>query len=387
MKKNVQYCLVFLLLLAANPLLSQTEICAEGRQWMAKENYQKAIISFEKCISSKTHEKADVTLLGQCYFKLGNFANAKKLFLEILETDSLHAGAIKSLASIFETEEHAPKAIKYYSLLIDLYPENSIYKRKKAQLLYTAGERGEAFNLYAEAYHINSNDIHTVKGLVELLHTNDQFEEIDRILSAFRILDNKNVNALLLSGRNKYKRKQFDSAVHFLSLATNEIDLNNYYHKMLGYSLMQIDSIDLSIYYLEKSLVNEGSPEYAHYYLASAYEKKGEMETSKFHYKKAIDAAISNDVHRYYRELGRIYDQENNLKDAIVNFQEAYKHSLDPTVLFYLARASDIYYKDKNIAIRYYAKYIRMAPDDQAEYKSYARDRSLFLKEQIHLSN
>ena len=82
--------------------------------------------------------------------------------------------------------------------------------------------------------------------------------------------------------------------------------------------------------------------------------------------------------------MARLYAKEEDLKAAIPHYQDAYKYGEDPLVLFYLARASDNYYKDKNIAIRYYTKFIK-SNYDHAEYQKYAADRKRYLKELIHL--
>lgn len=55
----------------------------------------------------------------------------------------------------------------------------------------------------------------------------------------------------------------------------------------------------------------------------------------------------------------------------------------DPLVLFYLARACDIYYKDKSVAVNYYSKYIRSSEPTE-EYKQLAKDRRQHLREQMH---
>jgi len=161
------------------------------------------------------------------------------------------------------------------------------------------------------------------------------------------------------------------------------VDLNSYYHKMLGYSYLKIDSVDLAINYLERSLVKEGTPEHAHYYLASAYNSKGDHETAIFHYEKAIEAGISKDVDIYHRNLAKIFDQKKDLKNAIPHYEDAYKYGKSPVILFYLARAYDVYYEDKNVAIRYYRKYEKSA-DKNPEYKNYAKERRKYLQEQMH---
>jgi len=153
----------------------------------------------------------------------------------------------------------------------------------------------------------------------------------------------------------------------------------------LGYSFLQIDSLDQAILFLERSLVDEKNPENALYYLATAYEKKEDMKMAVYYFERTIEAGVSKNQAIYHKNLGRLFDEENQLKKAIKQYEAAYRYSEDPLMLFYLARASDVYYKDKRIAMRYYDRYSK-SDSKNAEYIKYAIDRRKYLKEQNHLS-
>ena len=178
----------------------------------------------------------------------------------------------------------------------------------------------------------------------------------------------------------------YDSTAVVMHSLIGKIDFTNYYNRIMGNSLLQIDSTDKAIWYLEKSLVDESNPEFAHYYLANAYEIKKDFETSIFHYEEAILAGTSNGLHTYHRNLARILKESNQLKEAIENYKWAIKYRSDPLLLLYLAQASDDYYKDKSIAINFYRQYMRSS-DENAEYKKYAKDRVQYLKEMQHLQS
>jgi len=152
---------------------------------------------------------------------------------------------------------------------------------------------------------------------------------------------------------------------------------------MLGYTYIQIDSFDRAIFHLSKAILNEGTKEYAHYNLAVAFEKKEDMESAKYHLQEAIKAGISTNVDTYHRQLARLHTAEGNLKEAIPHYQDAYKYGEDPLILFYLGRASDKYYADKNIALRYYRKFVKSAYEHK-EYKDYSKSRIAALKEYLH---
>lgn len=263
------------------------------------------------------------------------------------------------------------------------FPDNPIYNRKLAKQYHQAGLLREAFTFYEKANKLNSRDILTISGLSELFMANKQYEDADSILKEGLKIDDENINLNLVLAQSKYKQKQYDSTTFVLHNIRGKIDFNNYFNKMLGYSYLQIDSIDKAIVHLEKSLVDENNPENAHYYLGSAYEKKEDIESALFHYNKAAISGISVNQALYHRNLARIYDKEGDLKEAILHYQDAYKYGHDPLVLFFLARASDAYYADKNVAINYYKKYEK-SEHNNSEYKNYAKERKKYLREQMH---
>lgn len=358
---------------------------ATAQTYMQGQEYAKALPIWESCMEVDTTNKKCVEQAGQASYRLGLMSKAKKYFHSIeLDLEYFKAAAI-SLSNIYEQQDNIPKAIKYNTRLRDSFPDNPIYHRKIANLFIKASLPKEAFVSYAKALDLNPDDVITIRGITELFISNEQYSTADSLLAHGLSIDETNVGLSLLRARNYYKQQDYENTVITLRKLTGVIDFSNYYNKMMGYSLLQIDSVDLSIRYLEKSLVNEGDPEYAHYYLSNAYELKEDKESALFHLEKAIEAGTSGGLHSYHRNKARILNGENQTKEAIKAYEWAYKLRQDPILLFYLARASDKYYKDKSIAIRYYDRYIKSS-DDNDEYKKYSKDRRRYLKEIQHLN-
>lgn len=356
-----------------------------NERWHA-EDYEAVVKMGMACAeldSTNTECKESVALAS---YKLGDFKMSKEVFLEVLGQDSIHKIALQNLARIYELEENVPKAIRCYNDLVKQDTTNAIYYRKLGQLYAKAEFNIDAFDQFQKAYAINPKDFFTVKGMVEIHLADEEFQEADELLDTALAYDSTNIQLILMSARSSYIQKEFLETVEGLERLHGKLDLNNYYSKMLGFSYLQIDSIDRSILYLTKSLVNEKNPEYALYYLAIAHEEKEEYEQAIVYYEKAKQAGISKQIDNYYRSLGRLYKENNDLSAAIKNYEKAYEHSKDPLLLFLLAQATDEYYKDKKVAIRYYRKFEK-SEHPNAEYKAYARQRRIYLKEQMHLMN
>ncbi len=363
--------------------------CVENAEsHYAQQNYVIALKMYNSCFKTfPPNYSCNLIPYGICAQKSGDFKKAKEIFLHLeeLNTDSVSCTFAKSLATIYETENNIPKAIKYYRLLTQKFPENGIYFRKLGQLNLEVGEVFDAFPNFLKSYAINDKDVFAIQGIAEILLANNEYGQVDSLLNKAIDYDEENYTLNLLKARSKYKQKQYDSTAVVLHRLSKITTLNNYYNKMLGYSFLQVDSLDKAILYLERSLVDERNPENALYYLATAYEKKEDTEMAIYYFERTIEAGISKNQSIYHKNLGRIFDKSNKTKEAIKQYEAAYRYSEDPLMLFYLARASDVYYKDKKIAMRYYDRYSK-SKHDNVEYKKYAIDRRRYLKEQQHLS-
>jgi tetratricopeptide (TPR) repeat protein len=346
-------------------------------------DYESAYNLYIQCVATDSTEVSFLEKAGLSAYRVGMVAESKTSFLKALELDTLNQIAMSQLASIYEQESNTPKAIKFYTKLSESFPDNAIYKRKLAQNYANGGLTVEAFSYFAQAYKLNPKDLFSIKGLTEIFQKNEQYNEADSLMHFGLSLDSTNINLHQLIARSKYKQKEYDSTIYYLKKITGQVDLSPYFNKLLGYSLIQIDSFEQSIFYLERALMDDGSKEYAHYYLATAYENMDNIPYAEHHYKKALEEGISPNISNYHRSLAKIYNESSKLKEAIPHYQDAFKYSDDPVILFYLARAADTYYKDKSIAISYYKKYIKSKHNNE-EYKTYAKSRARILKEAQH---
>jgi len=351
-----------------------------------KGNYLKAISIAEQCYDEDSTNITCIEIIANASNKLGDQAKAKEYYHILEDVDSSNVNTYIQLASIYEQQQRIPRAIKYYSLLNKMLPDNPIYFRKNAKLYKSINDNKEAFRLFAKANALNSRDILTLKGLAELCVANNQMAMADSLIQCGLDIDSENISMYYILARSKYKQKQYDSVTVILEGLRGQIDLNSYYNKLLGYSYLQIDSIDLAIQKLSLALVDEEESEKLHYYLASAYEKKEEMTGALEHYEKAVKYGRSPDLDMYHRNTARLANKEKKYKKAIAHYRDAYKYGEDPLILYYLATICDSYYKDKSIAINYYKRYIKSGHSN-SEYREYAKNRSRYLKEVQHQSN
>lgn len=349
------------------------------------QEYVQALANYSELISVDSTSVVAFEKAGLSAYKIGDLPISRQLFIGLEKIDSTNKLALAQLASLYEQEQNTPKAIKYYTKLIKLFPENPIYYRKLAKQYQGAGLKRDASTHYQSAYELNPKDQLTIKGLAELYLYEKEYLNTDSLLWTGLASDSTNIHFNLLIANSKYRQKAYDSTVYYMEVIRGKYDFRPHQNKMLGYAYLQVDSLDKSIRYLTKAINDPGTKEYAHYNLGVAYERKADIEYALHHYNEAVKAGISDDIDLYHRNVARLYAKEEKLKEAISHYKDAYKYGKDPLVQFYLARASDVYYKDKSIAIRYYSSFIKSAYD-HPEYIQYSKERKRYLKEQLHQS-
>jgi len=366
--------------------ITAQEIAIEAETEYANGDYIQALSQAEECHAKDSTNTKCIEVIANASNKLGDQARAKAYYHKLEKLDTSNINAYIQLAIIYEQQLRIPRAIKYYSILNKKLPDNPIYFRKNAKLHTSVKDFKEAFRLYARANKLNPRDVLTLKGLAEICVANNQMSLADSLIQCGLDLDSENISMYYILARSKYKQKQYDSVTLILEGLRGQIDLDSYYNKLLGFSYLQIDSVDLAIQKLQLALVDDEQSEKLHYYLATAFEKKDLMEGALDHFEKAVEFGRSPDLDIYHRNTARIANKEKKYKKAIAHYRDAYKYSEDPVILYYLASICDTYYKDKSIAINYYKKYIKSGHSN-SEYREYAKKRSRYLKEIQHQSN
>jgi tetratricopeptide (TPR) repeat protein len=375
------YTFIFLVLASVSAMAQ--DISSDMKAAFANQDYIQAVELSKSCYDADSNNIACLRILATAANKSGDQATAKQ-YLHILEQkDSSNTDVYIQLASIYEQQQQLPKAIKYYTILNKIQPDNPLYYRRNAHLYKGYGDHLESFRLYAKANKLNPRDVLTLKGLAELSIGNEQMQIADSLINVALELDSMNISINYLLARSKYKQKQYYEVIEVFDRIRGQVDLNSYNNKMLGYAYLQIDSVDLAISKFQLSLVDDNSPEKLHYYLATAYEKKGNMGGALEHYEKAVESGISPNLDLYHRNVGRLALKQNKHKKAFAAYKDAYKYGNDPVLLYYIAAAADNYYKDKSIAIGYYKKYM-MSNHRHQEYRDYVKKRVRYLKEAVH---
>ncbi len=384
---NTYILIVFISLFgAAHYLAAQTtdEIFEEGQFALSADDYISALSLFESCFEQDSLRLDCLELLASTQHTLGMMAGAKVSYLRLAEDSIFAFDSWRRLASIYELEENAPKAIKYYTLLTKKDTLNPYFFRKLGQLYQNAGLNVDAFSHYGRALSLNRADIQTIKGLAEIFIDNQQNTLADSLLHHALILDPSNNSLKLLLSRSLYGQRAYAKVAVILKEVFKDVGLNNYFNKMLGYTYLQIDSVEQAVFYLQASLVNENNPEYAEYYLAIAHDRLGDQQSAQFFFERALNSGISKNTPIYHRQLAKIAQAKGKTKEAIDHYQRSLDYNLDGMTYYHLATLAEVYYKDVQVAIKYYNQYLSSDHED-AQIRDYVQKKIYYLKEKRHM--
>lgn len=352
-----------------------------GQAAMDRQDFRAALTYYQSLADTQT---TTLYRMAYCQNKLGQWKAAKENYEKVVRQDTAMTAALLQLGGLYEQEWNYPKAFLQYRRLIRLDPENPTYYKLCGQVAEKAGIILDAFHYYAQARALNPDDIDVLLSLGNLFSNNEQVQEADSLFYLAYQLDSMNLQVLLQRAKSKYALRDYPLVVQLLERTRGRLDLNPYYQKMFGYAYLQIDSVDKAIHILE-NLLEKDDTEYTHYYLGMAYTVKEDPDKAIFHLEQAVQKSISPNIGLYYAQLGLLCKQENKWKEAIQNYEEAYTYSGVAKYLFFKAQVSDLYYKDKTIALKLYQKYLATS-DANVEYTTYANERIRYLKEFIHQS-
>jgi tetratricopeptide (TPR) repeat protein len=88
--------------------------------------YLHAVGSIEKALELNPQENSLKEWAGKIYFKLGDYLNAEKFFLEFVNNSEESAAAYSYLGLVYLNSNKIKDAKKYFDLALQLDPANEI---------------------------------------------------------------------------------------------------------------------------------------------------------------------------------------------------------------------------------------------------------------------
>ncbi|MDX1666764.1 MAG: tetratricopeptide repeat protein [Saprospiraceae bacterium] len=353
----------------------------ESIDLIGAHQYEEAAELLSQCYTQDPDNIDYLSRIAYCNMQMGRYGDAKMFYNEILKLDSLNTIALGSLGSIAEKESNYSRAWEYYQQLTAIDSTNSYYFKRLAFTALRLDNTIGGVAYFLKAHQLSRADIEVIHHLSKLYLALGAFDLAEEMIERGFRLDPKNINLLYDQAMLSQKMEDHQGIIESVQAAMQQKDTSDYYQMMLGVAYLKVDSVDQAIEHLEQIVAREEDSEHTHHYLGIAYRQKREIEKATAHMEKAVEKGISPKISSYYAELGALAEKQKKYKLAMEHYENAYRHSQNPEHLFHVAHNCDRYYKDKNMALRYYRKYLRSGNE---KFQEYAQARTSQLKELLH---
>ncbi len=356
-----------------------------GLAYKGLRQYQNALNALQKVLAFHSQDTDLLFSIGTVYEGLGNTAKAKETFRQILRKDSLNLNAQIHLAAVWFQENDFRKAASWYSTLLERDKGNTYFLRRLGVCLFKQKEYVKATDYFLQALKVNPKDISSA------LYLGNSYLKKDKLSAALQAALNglrehpQNKRLLKLKADVLFQQKSYAAAVAAYQTLINRGTVSRDVYKKLGLSYYYLHNLPPALLALQKTVQADTTDGLALYYLGLVHKDLGDYAQGAALLKRAITLMIPDYIPDMFAQLAYCQDKERKFSDAIQSYKRALQWAPERTIyLFFIASLYDRYYKDKQIALDQYQRFIEEAPEAEKQYKEYALERMKALKENIH---
>jgi tetratricopeptide (TPR) repeat protein len=353
----------------------------QAQRQIEQFRFDEALSWLIKCYNKDDDRIDYLAKIAYCHQQMGRYQDARMYYGEVLKRDSININAINSLASIATRVRNYQQAETYYDQLLALDTTNAYYYKQGAFTALRVNKTLKGIGLFLRAHDLNPADMEVLDQLTSIYLSLDQLDFAEQLLRKGLSRAPNNIALLQNQARLHQKRNEHTGIVESIEKTMALGDTNDYYQMMLGVAYLKIDSLDQGIWHLDKIVERNEATDKTHHYLGLAHFYKKNYEKADEHFSLAIELGVSPKMGDYYEDLAQVKLKTRNRPQAIALYKKALEFKQDPETLYLLANQSDIYYRDKSIALRLYREYVASG---DSTYMTDAEARIKHLREVVH---
>ena len=366
---------------------NNNNICESGVEHISNYQFNQAIqkLKTDECLNSN-RSNYYLGKLAYAYKKNGNYREAKTTYKRLIRQDSTNTKAYFQLAAIYKRESNPEKAIYFYKKLIQLDSMNSYYHKKIGDVYWSQKNIKGAAIAYQESHKLNSKNVEVISKLSNIYFKLKLYERSQILINQGLELNPKSILLLKQKAKLYYAQKSYKKLIETVEQIDEIVQQpSDYLINLKAIALYKIDDFEQAIDLFYQLFDNYQDKEIIHYYLGMCYQKTDELSKSEHHFEKAIDEGMSDNLASYFTNLGTVFEKQGKYKESIQAYKLAYEESNDDILLYRLAKNYDVYYADKEIALKYYERYLEKTDDSlNKRYTDYAKQRIINIKREIH---
>lgn len=359
--------------------------CSSANQYIGFYQFEKALSILEKCNKENRDNHKILSNIAYCHFKLGHYDESKRIYTQVLQQNAEDLNALTQLAIIYNKEQRYDKALETYEVLLQFDIENSFYNKQAGGLALRLGKTEIGLNYYKEAFKLNPKDVETAASLSNIYISLKKPQLAQNVINTTLPSAPQNTRLLRVQTRLHYIKEDFSAvSITGQKLLTLK-DSSSYILRMTGMAHYHLDQYHEAILLLEALSKKEEEEHLVHYFLGVSYSKLKDFEMAQQQYQLAIKKGIAENIDDYYKKLGESQEAQGLLSKAIVSLKKAHQYSNEKLLLYKIATISEQYYKDKNIALRYYKKYLKSKDKEHPDHERFAAYKIKTIQGSMHM--
>lgn len=370
------------------------------------EKYREAIDIYKRVLELRPNDAFIYVSLGNIYQTIGENVNSLNAYNKALELCPEYKYNYINIANIELLQKHYSEAEKYYTMFLELYPNNDDAKSGLAETYFMNNQPQKACEIFKQMYDSNPKEFKEYVKYGAVLYNTKQYKEAIPILEKAVETDSNSIKSLAFLALSYQQLDDFENAektykklfevapgmnefrLDYANLLSSQskdaeaiVQYNDYIKAYpndaegyinLGALYKRTDKDDLAIKNFVKAYELSSDDMDTIKDLAFLYHKKGEFDKALKFYDKALAKEPDNYSYKYNKAIA-LHSLER-LPEAIAVYEEILTTKSDETIKTNLNAALIEYgYKllDENKtadAKQNFEKAIKMNPKEASAY-------------------
>lgn len=347
-------------------------------------HYNKAIYNYKIAFEMAPSEFLQLKL-AKSYHAAGNAQKAILLYEGVFVKDSSNLLVAGQLARLYNSTRKKKHAIKLYKYLIKKDQSNPYYTYQLGRMFKKQGRFHASGQLFLDAYKKDTAHVSSIFELAKF-YKHLRFKDSTRLfIDKGLALNGTHLNFLQLKASFLFKDKKYTESIQYCDKLDSLRFSNAAINSLKGACFEKMEQLDSAqVYYAKAMQMDRESMEYA-YKLANVYYKRKELKSAKSLLMTSLFGA-EPDLSAPQFLYATIFQEEGNLKEAIVYFKKSYRSGTRfYKGLFQWSVTAESYYKDKKIALDLYEKYVERFEIKDAALTKYAKQRIKEIRKKLFL--
>lgn len=255
------------------------------------------------------------------FHRAGNLQQAESLYLQILQIEPHHVGALHMLGVVYHQTGNNELAIKYIQEALHFRPDHAEAYNNLANALVKLGKLEEAIESYKHAIRLKPEFPGALNNLGNALNYRGRLEEaIDNFKQALRLKPDYADAYCNLASALKEQGKLDEAIANYQSAIGLKPDHAGYFNN-LGNALQERGRFEEAIANIERSLSLKPDRIEAYFSLGNVLKAQGKYEEAIRNYQHVLRLKPAHEG--AYNNMGMALKDQGQCEEAVQSFQKA----------------------------------------------------------------